>query len=449
MKSYFMTMLALIMLVSACTSLPGSLKPAVSSVPRTAVPSLTASVYQDRLAFVVKGTSSCSIFIAADGSSLQQVASNADCPYLEASSAWSPDGQSLLYLTVGDAQSWERAWGLVVTVDVNQSTPRHFTLPPNFILNPRFFPTWQVDSKQIIFSAKRNGHEDIYSWTLDSSAPVNLTEAIPGASFAPLPSPDGKQIAFFVFPKMESRELPYCIEGCLGNLYLMNADGSEAHKVTRFDVLSSDKSLWFDECSPIWSYSGHYLAFHAGCTDSNVTRNVYVLNVQTGLVTKATMSENYPRPWATLQGWLPTDDLIFDAAGLDGPARTKLYLTDIEGHNTRPFFNWNNGSDTNSLNIDHPVWTRDGRWVAGEVEIAGTDTIVIGDRETQTLSMTGIQGRSACWSPEGNWLAYVAKSPTSQTNHVWVMQQDGSNAKDLTPDLDGQIIGPLIWSPQP
>jgi len=58
------------------------------------------------------------------------------------------------------------------------------------------------------------------------------------------------------------------------------------------------------------------------------------------------------------------------------------------------------------------------------------------------------------WSPDGSMIAYTATTrgdtsneSTPEDRHVWIVNSDGSNARDLTFDFDRACSGPLHWTP--
>lgn len=428
---------AVLIVTSACTATSGSTATATVT---PAPPALTPTPQPDtqdalkELAFLVKNTTACSIYVIhADGSNLRQIAGDVACQRSALPFAWSPAGQSVAYLGGERAQL-----SLRIILNVDQGTPQTLSLPEQeWVL--RTTPVWSPDSQRLLFAARHNGREDVYAWTLNKPLPTNLTDAVPGASFDPLPSPNGEHIAFFVYPKLESRELPQCLDGCSGNLFLMNADGSGIHKVTQFDILSSSENS-FAECLPAWSGTGRYLAFEVGC-NVNVAENLYVLDTENGMLTKATVTETTPLPLIAPLGFLTSDEIVYSQTNLGSETAQTLYLADIKGGPARPFLDWQNSPTESS--IDDISWTEDGLWIVGLVNTQDNQTeIAIGNRETNNLVLTGVKGWSPRWSPAGDLIAYLA-TPTGQ---VGIMSRDGSEVREVTPELESTPFA-LAWSP--
>ncbi len=82
---------------------------------------------------------------------------------------------------------------------------------------------WSPDGRKIVFVSDRDGNGEIYVMNADGSEQRRLTRD-PGNDSSPAWSPDGQMIAF-------ERDLP---SG--GELHVMNADGSRDRSLTRNGV---------------------------------------------------------------------------------------------------------------------------------------------------------------------------------------------------------------------
>ena len=51
------------------------------------------------------------------------------------------------------------------------------------------------------------------------------------------------------------------------------------------------------------------------------------------------------------------------------------------------------------------------------------------------------------WSPDGNWIAFVSNRSPGTAFHVFVMQPDGSNVRQIVSSVASSIDGPPVWSP--
>ena len=143
------------------------------------------------------------------------------------SPSWSPDGTKLLYTATRDGK--QDIW--VAAAD--GSEPKRLTDDPE--LDQR--PCWSPDGKQIAFNSNREGTQDIFVMNVDGSEVRRLTEN-PALDLYPAWSHDGKRIAF-----TSNRDGNY-------EIYVMNADGSKPRNITRHEA--------FDH-SPAWHPDGKRL----------------------------------------------------------------------------------------------------------------------------------------------------------------------------------------------
>lgn len=122
--------------------------------------------------------------------------------------SWSPDGQSIVFMSVRDDNS-EIYMLQPDKVEVN------LTNNPARDLNP----AWSPDGSKIAFMSDREGNMEIYLLDLEKDTLTNLTQN-PANEGDPAWSPDGSKIAF-----TSDRD---------GNIeiYVMDADGSNPRRLT-------------------------------------------------------------------------------------------------------------------------------------------------------------------------------------------------------------------------
>lgn len=122
--------------------------------------------------------------------------------------SWSPDGQSIVFMSVRDGNP-----------EIYMLEPDHtevnLTNDPARDLNP----SWSPDGSSVAFMSDREGNMEIYILDLDDGSLSNVTQH-PDNDGDPEWSPDGSQIAF-----ISDRDGHK-------NIYVMNADGTNVRQVT-------------------------------------------------------------------------------------------------------------------------------------------------------------------------------------------------------------------------
>ena len=96
------------------------------------------------------------------------------------------------------------------------------------------YPAWSPDGKKIVFDSDEMGAFEIYTINPDGTGRTQLTN-IPVDNKYPAWSPDSKMIVF------------YSKRDCMndnGEIYIMNADGSNQIRVTRSDCNDTGIATW-------------------------------------------------------------------------------------------------------------------------------------------------------------------------------------------------------------
>jgi Tol biopolymer transport system component len=135
--------------------------------------------------------------------------------------SWSPDGSRLAFTANDD----------VWTMDADGSNQRELV---GGIGSIERGPTWSPDGRRLAFYRIDDGGSGIWTVDPDGGSARRLTTE---DDRYPAWSPDGTRIAFARDP---------------GEIYVMNADGSRARKLT---------TLGFSQDRPTWSPDGHQIAF--------------------------------------------------------------------------------------------------------------------------------------------------------------------------------------------
>lgn len=155
---------------------------------------------------------------------------------------WSPDGTKIVFAAhLGSGHNLDMSSATFDVICTVNSDGTNFKKLPSI---PAFFykfgmpihhrPDWSPDGKKIVFSAIYVDGFNIWSINADGTNLTKLTEsdALNIENTSPKYSPDGMQIAY-LFGKEDGKSA----------LYLMNADGTEKHKIAD-DIVYNSKLEW-------------------------------------------------------------------------------------------------------------------------------------------------------------------------------------------------------------
>ncbi len=215
--------------------------------------------------------------------------------------------------------------------------------------NVNVFP----DGKKIIFASNRSGDFQIWTVNVDGSNPQQITKGNP-LNLNPVPSPDGKRIAF-----VSTRD------GGDYELYVMNADGSNQIRLTYsvgFDTEPTwspdSKTLMFmsgrtgtfqifvinvdgtkerrlfnstyNERSPSWSPDGKTLAWDS---DRTGNREIFVMNVEKTNQAQVQLTKTKAGTLNAWPNWSPDGKYLSFISNRDG--NTEIYIIEADGKNER------------------------------------------------------------------------------------------------------------------
>ena len=135
----------------------------------------------------------------------------------------------------------------IFVVPASGGTPRQLTSGPWNHANP----AWSADGKEIFFSSLRIKDAE-YEWRESEIYGVNLASGVirqlttrKGPDFTPVPSPDGKLIAYSGYDWTDDTYIT-------NRLYLMNADGSNPREITGGLDRSPENVTWAPDGSALY-----------------------------------------------------------------------------------------------------------------------------------------------------------------------------------------------------
>ena len=158
--------------------------------------------------------------------------------------AWSPDGKHIVYIHTDDYVNDTAVNSQVWVMDADGSNQQALT--SDSPLKDQV-PNWSPDGTSIVYASGEGVAEGIWVMKSDGSDQHQLSGCLPadelpcaaGQDFGPVWSPDGTQIAFLrSFQELGTEDRP---------IYVMNADGSDQHRVTEDVILAA---------VPSWGMSG-------------------------------------------------------------------------------------------------------------------------------------------------------------------------------------------------
>jgi Tol biopolymer transport system component/DNA-binding winged helix-turn-helix (wHTH) protein len=148
--------------------------------------------------------------------------------------SYSPDGSRMLFQIANDDNTGEVRVMDVETKKISNVTHTHTT---------DGYPKFSPDGSSIVFQDRINGNSEICLIVADGSGGVQDLTSDPARDVKPAWSPDGSKIVF-----SSNRDGNYE----LFQLYIMNADGSNQHRIYSSNAMSVDAS---------WSPDGREIVF--------------------------------------------------------------------------------------------------------------------------------------------------------------------------------------------
>ena len=279
---------------------------------------------------------------------------------------------------------------------------------------------WTPDGKEILFTGKRDGNQDVYSVQPDGSNVRRLTDA-PAADGAGEVSPDGLKIAF------------YSERDGDGDIYVMNRDGSNLKNLT------NDKATQYELS---WSPDSRRIAYYSDAPDPVGKRfELFVVDAD-GKNPRQLTNSAYDNAFPT---WSPDESRIAFASTRDGD--WEIYTMASDGSDLRRL--------TSSPGRDaHPAYLPDGKTIlfqsprdhseAGQVDLWSMDAD--GANQKRLLAAPGFNGVPNP-SPDGKRFTFQRGTVEGETYHweLYLVNADGGGLKQLTSNAWSSQVP--TWSP--
>jgi Tol biopolymer transport system component len=266
-------------------------------------------------------------------------------------------------------------------------------------------PAWSPKGRKIAFER----HWQIWIMNADGSHQHRLTRPRSAQDSQPAWSPDGRKIALVRG------------DGYTSEIWIMKADGSKQRRLTR---------LMLPAAHPTWSPDGRRIAFQSDTV-------IYSINADGSRPRQLTNLGDDANP-----AWSPDGRKIAfnNGTGKNHGAFTyEIYTIDADGRG--PHQLTHNGADD-----PDPAWSPDGRKIAFAKGRAGVTSGELpgrpqGHTQIYVMSAEGSGERrlthnrasegDPAWSPGGRKIAFDRKTD-NRAPQIWVMNADGNHQHQLT-----------------
>lgn len=226
---------------------------------------------------------------------------------------------------------------------------------------------------------------EIFTMNTDGSGLVNLTNNDASDTY-PAYSPNGKRIAF-------------CSDrGGKSELYLMNEDGSNQHRMTD-QITDCGNPVW---SVPVWSPDGKWIAISTsvGKPFPNGKMEIFIIRSDESHMYNLTNDPSNDMGYS----WSPDSKKIAFASDRDG--NMNIYVVGVDGKDLTRL--------TDNTNTDgQPVWSPDGTQIAFKSNRLGAMEIFTmnpdGSNQLQATS-DGAIDTNPVWSPDGGYLYYTTNT---------------------------------------
>jgi Tol biopolymer transport system component/putative intracellular protease/amidase len=265
----------------------------------------------------------------------------------------------------------------------------------------------------IAFVSDRDGNGEIYVMNADGSNQRRLTH-FRNFDGVPTWSPDGRQLAFYTY-----------LSHSKWAIQVMDADGSNQRPLTDNDACDG---------APFWSPDGAWIVFTSAFDCDPDNREIVVMNADGSNQVKLTDNDvdDY------LSAWSPDSQQIAFVSDRDG--NDEIYTMNADGSNPQRL-TFNDAHDY------MPAWSPDGAQIAFASDRDGNDEIYVMDADggnLQRLTDNDADEWFPSWSPDGAQLLFNSKRDGDDMD-VYVMNAGGTNVRRLT-DSPGQDFN-AVWQP--
>ena len=313
----------------------------------------------------------------------------------------SPDGKYLVFSGEDEKKQWHL---YVARASGGESRP--ITQDTIQCSLPNFSP----DGNEIVY---RRGPEcEICVVPFDGGIGKKI-----GIGVSPKWSPDGKRIGYILFPfKRETNPFMPVSESGNAEFWIINSDGSN-NKLVFIDTIASKQP--YDILSYAWSPDGNSVAWvrNLPAMYSEIVIHDLRTHVESRIISDTTGKDEIC--------WGSNYQIVYSSHGKDG---WNLWTISSKGGNPVPITKGTN-------NIDYPTISSNNRWIAFS-QVALINHLWIAKLNGENVhSEVSSQEATYEWpaiSPDGKQIVYCATMPSSDECHIYLINRDGSNRRQLT-----------------
>jgi Tol biopolymer transport system component len=270
---------------------------------------------------------------------------------------------------------------------------------------------WFRDPKQVLYCSEKS----IYVVNSDGSEAHKLVD-VPGEPSSPRVSPDGKRILVDVYGGTSAGT----------NIWEVGSDGTNLHKLS---AIPNDDLPW--TCCANWTADGRYFVFLNQYNSSNgYVHDLYASRARGGILEKrATQPVKLTYGPLSYSSGLPSKDgkRIFV---IGSKARGELIRYDQASKQFVPYLS--------SISAYETAFSRDGKWVA---------YISYPDHALWRMRVDGSERRQLLfppwgailpqWSPDGKRIAFGGWGGASNGQGVFIMDADGGTPEMIASNANG------------
>ncbi len=268
------------------------------------------------------------------------------------------------------------------------------TLPSTAL---KSLPIWSPALQKFVFSASVNTTDaDIYSMNQDGSDLKDVTNTPGIYESTPVPSPDGKYIAFVAI------DLDL-------DVFIIKSDGSDRINISNHQARDVD---------PRWMPDSQHILFSSNRSGSP---NIYISDLQGKDMKDISNGTGLDATYS-----LSTDGKKI-AIDSDRSGNMDIFSIDISGENAVNL-------TKNPARDVEPQWSPDGQWIAFRSDRDGGWHLYVmkadGSQVTRLTKESDSTALGISWTPDSQHLLYSAKIQNQMD--VFLVGIDGSQPKNLT-----------------